>query len=281
VLETRTLSFSLLGLALCAIAAGCATTRAAVPELADARRALEHATHGPAPALAPRELEVARTALAHAEAASSQGALRSEQETLAYVALRRAELADAVAGASQAERKRLAAQIELLGAVAELRARMAAQEEQVNAARKAQEESTARAQQALLGLGTFAQVERDARRIVVRVPEASLFDGGRSKLVEAAHPRLDHVAAALREQPERRIVIQAHSNGDGPRGDALARRRADAVRDYLVSRGLPKARMHVVIIAATLRVLGGRVGRPEPRRVDIVLEPADAAVQGH
>jgi len=72
---------------------GCAAT---VPgELTSARLAYAHASEGPAAQMAPAELHTAEQALARAEASFSKDAKSYRTRDLAYVAQRKAEMADA------------------------------------------------------------------------------------------------------------------------------------------------------------------------------------------
>lgn len=87
---------SLLAIAACAaVLSGCAGS---VPsELVDARRAYQSANNGPAAQHAPAELHKAKEALHLAETSFSDDAGSYETRDLAYVAERRAEMADAKA----------------------------------------------------------------------------------------------------------------------------------------------------------------------------------------
>src|SRR3954454_14242951 len=87
------------------IGSGCATARPP-RELDEARRAYERAAASEAPALVPAELEAARPALLRAEDARAEDARSDVTRTLGYVAARKAERAEALAGALAAEQKR-------------------------------------------------------------------------------------------------------------------------------------------------------------------------------
>jgi Domain of unknown function (DUF4398) len=87
-----------LSLGLACLAIGCATTSRA-PELVSARAAYASAAQGPAASLAPVDLEAARVALERAEKAFA--ASEDAAPDLAYLAQRKAELAEARAGETQ------------------------------------------------------------------------------------------------------------------------------------------------------------------------------------
>lgn len=87
---------SLIAIATCAAAlSGCAGSVSS--ELADARRAYQNANDGPAGQHAPAELHKAKEALDQAEASHSEDAGSYQARDLAYVAQRRAQMADAQA----------------------------------------------------------------------------------------------------------------------------------------------------------------------------------------
>lgn len=74
------------------------------------------------------------------------------------------------------------------------------------------------------------------------------FDLDRYTLRPAALPILDHVVASLRNDPDVRLVIEGYTCdlGTTEYNLALSERRASAVRDYLVSRGVSDARLSTV-----------------------------------
>ena len=95
-----------IGLACTLFGLGCAQT---VPkELADARAAYDRASHGPAQELTPADLHVAETSLAEAEHAFEEEGNCDTTRDLAYIAQRRAQIAEArartVASTREAER---------------------------------------------------------------------------------------------------------------------------------------------------------------------------------
>ncbi len=109
----------LIAIACAASFLGCAAT---VPsELTSARLAYAHASEGPAAQMAPADLHTAEQALAQAEASFSKDAKSYRTRDLAYVAQRKAEMADAQASiaveqarTAQADKAYQAAQGDLL-----------------------------------------------------------------------------------------------------------------------------------------------------------------------
>ena len=95
----------------------------------------------------------------------------------------------------------------------------------------------------------------------------------------AARDRLDQMFAMLARQPHVSIGIAGHGDSSGPaeRNMALANRRAEAVRDYLVSRGLPASAMQAVSYGETRPAVATADGVREAlnRRVEIVFRVAE------
>jgi OOP family OmpA-OmpF porin len=92
-----------------------------------------------------------------------------------------------------------------------------------------------------------AQVELTATAI--RLDQQVRFRFDEATLSEASFPVLDALAATLLADPaERRLEIQGHTDAVGTEGYnvALSQRRADAVRDHLIARGVPRERLVAV-----------------------------------
>lgn len=71
------------------------------------------------------------------------------------------------------------------------------------------------------------------------------FESGKAVLTEDSYVVLDRVAASLAEWPEIRVEIRGHTDSVGSRAfnRRLSGRRADSVRSYLMSRGIPPDRL--------------------------------------
>ena len=67
-------------------------------------------------------------------------------------------------------------------------------------------------------------------------------------ILPESYPLLDGLVRQLQEQPRLRLLVEAHTDRQGTAGhnEALARKRAAAVRSYLVSRGITPERLQVV-----------------------------------
>lgn len=72
------------------------------------------------------------------------------------------------------------------------------------------------------------------------------FRAGSAKLEPPLFEYVDEVAGFLRDQPEWRVVVEGHADPkEARRALELAERRAAAVRDYLIAKGIVRERMIV------------------------------------
>lgn len=71
------------------------------------------------------------------------------------------------------------------------------------------------------------------------------FQTGKYDLPPAALAQLDAIAAEMRQYPKYKLVIAAHTGaeGDNLKNMTLSQRRADAVKQYLVGKGIPGSRL--------------------------------------
>jgi OOP family OmpA-OmpF porin len=78
--------------------------------------------------------------------------------------------------------------------------------------------------------------------------EGLLFETGSANIQAESFPRLDRVVEYLTHRTSVRLRIEGHTDnvGDPQRNQALSERRAQAVRDYLVSRGIDAGRLEAL-----------------------------------
>ncbi|HEY8087093.1 MAG TPA: OmpA family protein [Polyangiaceae bacterium] len=277
-------------------AAGCA---AAMPpqDLVTARATYGRAAQGPAGTLDPADLHTARESLDLAEQSFTQNGDTQGTRDLAYVADRRAQIAEArgdAMGSSRqqqatlgqmhdAETRQLAAtsgqlgranmQVLLQGQALQNQSQALAGEQQ------RRQEAEARAAKAAADLAAFASVKQDPQRgMVITLSGSVLFVTNKSDLLPAAQIKLGEVADALSQQDtESKIVVEGYtdSQGGAAYNQALSERRAQSVRDYLVSRGISADRVSSQGFGLG-RPIGDNAtpeGRANNRRVEIVVHP--------
>jgi outer membrane protein OmpA-like peptidoglycan-associated protein len=157
-------------------------------------------------------------------------------------------------------------------------------EQQLEAERKAREASEARAQQLAADLERIAKVKQDERGVVLTLSGNLLFASGKDQLLPGAHAKLDQVARALKDSPDAELVVEGHADSQGPEefNDELSYRRANAVSQYLVTRGVPENRVRAVGYGETRPIADNSSpeGRANNRRVEIVVESPKTGVGG-
>jgi outer membrane protein OmpA-like peptidoglycan-associated protein len=300
-------------LATATLFAGCA---AAIPsELASARQAYEQASAGPAATLVPAEVHKAHEALELAETSFRDDPRGYHTKDLAYVAERKAELAEALA-ASATEAKSAAASNsqyqstqdtimrdtrEQLGttqsnlaatqtAAAHTAEQLSASEAagaktaaDLSASEAARADAEKRATDAVAALAKLAAVKEESRGLVITLSGSVLFRSDESTLLPEAQTKLGQVTEALLATKDRKILIEGHTDSQGSDADnlGLSQRRADAVRTFLISRGYDATRIRAVGIgeARPLADNTSPEGRANNRRVEIIVEPGPTAAR--
>jgi len=275
-------------------ASACATAQPS-PALLAAREAYQAAARGPANEKNPADLHEAMVLLDEAEA-SAQGRDQALAEHRAYLALRRAELADAQGKTSAAVSEKARQQQEAtaikdqslatakgqLAQASAVQAQTQTELAQTQGQRDAEHQGRIEAEQATLdALGQVAAVRREARGMVITLSGGALFISGKSVLLPSAEERLDQVAAALRAS-DRTILIEGHtdSSGSDAINQQLSQDRAQSVLDYLVSRGVARERIRALGLGPSRPIAenGTSEGRASNRRVEVVVETSQPKI---
>ena len=102
-----------------------------------------------------------------------------------------------------------------------------------------------------------------------------LFDTGEATLKPGAATTIDRLAQFMRDYPERSVRIEGHTDAAGSEetNQSLSERRAQAVREALVARGLESARIDTLGLGEARPIAGNDTpgGRQQNRRVEIVV----------
>ena len=270
-------------------ATGCASTPPP-RELLDARAAYQQAKAGPADQLTPASLHEAKVALARAERAYSRDADNPLTRDIAYIAERKAQLA-AAEGSAAASKQQAQMAIEQAraaqnraaqntrGQLAQARQQLATTSEELEQERQALQEAEKRSQDALNKLAETSanMVKKEPRGTVITIPGQVMFPVGKSELMKSSQTQLDRVVSALKDQGDRQIVVEGHTDSQGSEtmNQDLSQRRAEAVRDYLISKGVDED--HVKAVGAgeadPIASNATAAGRATNRRVEIIVRP--------
>lgn len=261
-----------------ALLIGCSAS-APPQELINARQAYQQARNGQAAQLVPAELHKAQVALAAAEKSFQEEPNSFTTRDLAYIADRKAKIAAGLAGSvaekattEKANKDFETTQAEILEsakddlAVSEKETKLKA--EQLAIEQKARFEAEA-------ALAKLAAKEEE-RGLVITLSGSVLFASNESELMPAAQNKLNEVADALLATKERKLTIEGHtdSQGSSSHNMDLAQRRAEAVRNYIVSRGYPSNMIFAQGIGEGRPVADNNSaeGRANNRRVEIIID---------
>jgi outer membrane protein OmpA-like peptidoglycan-associated protein len=226
------------------------------------------------------------------EAVAAAQARRQQADAEAAALRQQAEAAAQQAQAAQAQAQQATAQAEQANAQAQ-QSQAAAQQAQAAA-----EEAKAAAQQTQAQLDQARQLlaERDAearrlriqnelariastrseqRGLIVTLSGGILFDTGKTSLKPGAKSTLTRIAKQLQTDPSLKIAVEGHTDnvGSAEKNQALSEKRANAVRDYVVSAGI--AEDHITATGrgeeAPIATNKTTAGRQQNRRVELVI----------
>lgn len=276
------------------LAVGCGGERIPPKALVDARNEFTRAKTGITIQLDPTDVHEADLALQHAESAWNEAPDDPLTIDLAIIAQRKAQIAEAEAAALKGqqdtdEAKRqlsalMSSQLQAArGQLDQTKQALSRTQEQLQAEQKAAAEQQqkltdleAKLKDARDTIAKIAAVKDDDRGMVITLQGEVLFQTNKWDLKAGAMAKLDQIAEALRgkEQP---MVVYGYTDNVGARdyNMDLSQRRASAVRDYLVSRGIPQD----LITAqgkgpdSPLSDNNSIEGRAANRRVEIVVQP--------
>ena len=258
-------------------------------DLVSARSAYDQASKGEAQQLDPAGVHAAKEQLDVAEASFANDGDTQATRDEAYLAVRKAELAEVVARTMRAnqakesvvnamhadEKKTVAATAAALG---QTKSQLATQGVALTDEKALRAEAEKRAAQAAADLAKIGTVKQEPRGMVLTLSGSILFASAKSDLLPAAQVKLNDVATALiKEDPLSKMVVEGHTDSQGGASfnQDLSQRRADSVRDYLVSRGIASDRITAQGFGLTRAVAdnGSSEGRANNRRVEIGIQP--------
>jgi outer membrane protein OmpA-like peptidoglycan-associated protein len=276
-------------------AAGCGGLPDRVESVEQARESIAAVSREPlAGRVAADELEAARDALASADAAYDEREPLQLIEHRAYVAQRYADISRELVSEAQARDEASRAEAERNRIIAEARTREAeaAQRAAAQAARELEVQARAAEEQTRAAQASeqrardlereLEQLEaRDTDRGLVLTLGDVLFASGQASLQPGAVTAIDRLAQFMGDYPERSVRIEGHTDsaGSAETNQQLSERRANAVRDALVARGIDAARIETVGYGEARPVADNDEpgGQQQNRRIEIVVSDEQSA----
>src|SRR5262249_38356689 len=195
--------FSLIGMAAAWFEVGCAH-HYPPQELLDARDAYQKASQGPAAKYNSAELLEAKKTLDHAEQEYNTDPESDYTKDVAYIALRKIEIAAVDGRVQEANQERAQAEQRASKLTQQKLAQTKQQQNQTNPQLDAE-------RQAAASLNQIANVRHDSRGTVITLTGGALFAPGRSTLMPDARRKLDQVADALKNMPGQ-LVVEGHTD---------------------------------------------------------------------
>jgi outer membrane protein OmpA-like peptidoglycan-associated protein len=312
-IRTQTMIATGLALAGAGFLSACATTAPA--QLVDARAAYTASSSGLAAKLSPTEIYDAKKVLDKANQEFDKNGDTEECRDLAYIATRKLGLAE-VKARTELDRQKIAeavkagvvvrddqvknSQLALAStreelkqerqdnnaATTELRAANKAQGQeldktaaQLDTEKQARLSAEGKLAGAMKDLAAIAAVKEEARGMVITLSGSVLFASGKFALLNTAMTKLDQVAEALKAQDaDKRMLVEGHTDSQGSDkvNQPLSLNRGNAVRDYLVTRGVAAEKITAVGMGSLRPIVDNKSAenRANNRRVEIVISPA-------
>lgn len=263
------------------VLAGCASAPQPMPVLEQARTTVATAVAQPlARQVAASELDDAQLALSNADRVWEQNNDPELVTHYAYLATRNSEI---VMERTAAERARLeiedasARRNELL-----LSARNSEASElqrQAALAKSRAERSEAEALRMAAELEAL-KAEKTERGMVLTLGDV-LFDTAQAQLKAGAQSTMDRLATFMTDNPQRRLLIEGHtdSRGSDEYNLDLSSRRANAVASALSQRGIDRNRVNAQGLGESYPVASNdtTAGQQQNRRVEIVVSSEDGS----
>lgn len=248
---------------------GCAMTPDNNQKVDEARAAYEKIKDDPNVARSgDRQLRDAQQQLSRAESLLEEGEEVVEIEHAAYLANRHAQIA-----AQQGKRAELQQEI---NSAEERRRKLEMQMSSNKAAQARREAEELRLQMEAM------QAEQTDRGMVLTLGDV-LFDLNQAELKASGEATVRRLAEFMKEYEERRVRVEGYtdSTGEASYNQELSERRAEAVRDALVSMGISRNRVETKGYGEEYPVATNDTsgGRQQNRRVEIVISDQEGNIE--
>lgn len=265
----------ILAAAAAASIAGCASTPDTIDELETARAVVPQVEASPRAGVAVTNITDARKALDRANALADKHGKVTDIQYEATVASRNAQIANEKILAAQARDevdKGTAERQAVLTEARELEAQRNAQQARNASAQAQSAEDRAKALERELA---DLKGKKTDRGVVVTLGDV-LFDTGMATLKPGAYSTIERLATVLKEDPQRKVLIEGHTDsvGSDEYNQGLSERRAASVQAALFERGVEASQISTVGKGKSTPVASNAspVGRQQNRRVELVFQ---------
>lgn len=259
-----------------AILSACSSTPKTIPELQTARAVVAQVEQSPRAGIAAQNVSEARSALQRAEKSTKLEDVKFE----AGIATAHAQIANEKILTAQAQEEIEKGTAQRQQVLLEARERdVRAQAMQADAAKmqadaaKSQADAANQRAQSLEDELRDLKAKKTDRGLVLTLGDV-LFDTGQATLKLGAYATIDRLAVALKESPERKVVIEGHTDsvGSDEYNQSLSERRAMSVQSALMQRGVSGGQISAAGKGEAFPVASNDIaaGRQQNRRVELI-----------
>jgi outer membrane protein OmpA-like peptidoglycan-associated protein len=266
--------------AVAGLLAACSSTPPRIEDLEVARAVVPQVESSPRAGVAATNVAEARKSLDRANKLADNGGKLGDIEFEAQVAARNAQIANEKILTAQAQEEIEKGNAERQTVLAE--AREAEARRSAMNARAAQEQAQSAQQQAQMAEQRATTLEQELSELKAKKTDRGmvltlgdvLFDTGLATLKPGAYTTVDRLATVLKEAPDRKVVIEGHTDsvGSAAYNQELSERRAAAVQTALLERGVQSDQITAVGKGKDFPVASNADagGRQQNRRVEMI-----------
>lgn len=263
----------ILAAAVTSLLAACTSTPDRIEELETARAVVPQVEASPRAGVAANYVSDARKALDRANQLADKGGKVDEIQYEAAVAARNAQIANEKILTAQAQEEIEKGTAERQAVLIEAR--------EAQARRSGQQAASAQ-QQAQLAEHRASTLEQELADLKAKKTDRGmvltlgdvLFDTGMATLKPGAYTTIDRLATVLKQAPDRKVLIEGHTDsvGTDEYNQALSQRRAASVQTALLERGVRSDQITSLGKGESFPVAGNdnAAGRQQNRRVEMV-----------
>jgi len=259
---------------LAGLLSACSSTPERIEDLEVARAVVPQVEASPRAGVAASNVSEARKALDSANRMADQGKDIGDIQYMAQVAARNAQIANEKILAAQAREEIDKGNAERQAVLAEARATEA--QRNAEKARIAQQRASTLEQEL-----ADMRAEKTDRGMVLTLGDV-LFDTGKATLKPGAYGTIDRLASVLKEAPDRKVMIEGHTDsvGSDEFNQALSERRAAAVQTALLERGVGSNQIAAVGKGEAYPIASNddAGGRQRNRRVEMIFTDSQSKV---
>jgi len=117
------------------------------------------------------------------------------------------------------------------------------------------------------------EIEKEVEEILKMAFDNLEFETGKDIIKDASYPSLTELAEVLKKKPTWGLQISGHTDnvGDDQKNMILSKKRAEAVKNFMISQGIDAARLNVLFFGETMPIATNDTpeGRQKNRRVEM------------